>query len=178
MYPLFKKYKSVIRFVVLFLSTYIVLSMSYMLFLSSTDTTNKPDLITNLVATQTSFLLDQVGYNAEVVASTSSPQMKLIVSDHYIANIVEGCNGISIIILFVAFVIAFAEKFKKTSLFLLAGIALIYVINIIRIAILAIAISKYPSYQSILHGVVFPGIIYGMVFLLWMFWVRSLKAKL
>lgn len=177
MQALFQKYKSVIRFVVLFLSTYILLSVGYMFYLSGTDDLQTPDPITNLVATQSSLLLEQAGYDAEVIAHESKPQMKLLVSNTHIANIIEGCNGVSIIILFIAFVIAFSESFKKTSLFLLAGAALIYAVNIIRIGVLAIALHRYPSYESILHGVIFPGMIYGMVFLLWMFWVRSLKPK-
>jgi exosortase family protein XrtF len=79
--------------------------------------------------------------------------------------------------LFVAFVIAFAEKFKKTVLFLFAGAVLIYIVNIVRIAILTVALYKYPQYEDILHSVVFPGIIYSMVFILWMVWVRMLKPN-
>ena len=177
MLSLFKKYKSVVRFVVLFLSTYIVLSMGYLFYLSLTDDLQKPDFITNLVAKQSSLVLAQVGYDAQVIAHESKPQMKLIVDNTHIANIIEGCNGVSVMVLFVAFIIAFAEKFKKTALYILAGTALIYAVNIIRIGILAIALQKYPAYEGMLHGVVFPGVIYGMVFLLWMFWVRSLKPK-
>jgi len=101
--------------------------------------------------------------------------MKLYVNNEFLARIVEGCNAASIIILFISFIIAFAEKFKKTALFLLAGGVLIYVVNIIRIAILTIMYYEYPQYQEILHSVVFPAIIYGMVFILWMIWVRMLS---
>ena len=105
------------------------------------------------------------------------PHMKLIINNRYTANIIEGCNAVSVILLFVAFVLAFAQQFKKTMLFLLAGITLIYSINLVRICILAIALYEYPEQGDFLHGVVFPGIIYGMVFLLWVLWVKINKTE-
>ena len=146
-----------------------------MMYLNTSFTGNYyPDFITNSVAKQSSELISNFGYNAEVLPHDTETSMKLYINQTYLARIVEGCNAISIIILFVAFVISFAENFKKTFLFLFAGGTLIYSVNIVRIAILAIAIYKYPEYTDTLHGVVFPAIIYGMVFLLWMIWVRML----
>src|SRR5690554_7241579 len=103
--------------------------------------------------------------------------MLLIIDNNYAVNIVEGCNAASVIILFVSFIISFAERFKKTFIFLLAGAVLIYVVNIIRIALLAIALYEFPDYQEVLHSVIFPAVIYGMVFILWIVWVRTLNAK-
>ncbi len=175
MKALFVKYKSVIRFVVLFLGTYLILSVIYSFYLSLSKEGNYyPDFVTNLVAKQSSALITDFGYNAEVIPHETETSMKLFVNQQFLARIVEGCNAVSIIILFIAFIIAFAEKFKKTLLFLFAGMVLIYGVNILRIAILTIALYKYPEYSETLHGVVFPAIIYGMVFILWMIWVRML----
>ena len=101
--------------------------------------------------------------------------MQLFVNGTYLARIVEGCNAISIIVLFIAFVIAFAQSLKKTVLFIFVGSVLIYAVNILRIAILAIALYNYPEQEHWLHGVLFPALIYGMVFLLWLVWVRMLS---
>ncbi|MDT0556246.1 exosortase family protein XrtF [Patiriisocius hiemis] len=178
MTSLLKKYKPVIRFVLLFLGVYILLSLLYGLYLDvSKDAAYKPDFITNLVAKQSSNLISNFGYDAQVSPNKIEPTMRLTVNDKYLAKIVEGCNAISIIILFIAFIIAFAEGFRKTFFFLLAGVTLIYSINILRIVILAISLYEYPQHEEILHGVIFPALIYGMVFLLWMVWVRTLKKE-
>jgi exosortase family protein XrtF len=172
------KYASVIRFVVLFLGTYLVLTLFYVAYLSwSKGGAYAPDFITNLVAKQSSMLVQAFGYNAFIVPHEVQPSMKLMVEGRYLARIVEGCNALSIIILFISFVVAFAKQLKTTLLFLLGGVVLIYAANVIRIAILAVALYEYPSKEHLLHGVVFPGIIYGMVFLLWMLWVRGLRIK-
>lgn len=176
MKALFKKYRSVVRFVVLFLGTYVLLSVLYSIYLNlSENGSYPPDFITNLVAKQSGAIIDGFGYEAEVIPHDSKPTMKLFINGKYLAHIIEGCNAISIIILFVSFVVAFSEKIKKTVIFLLAGVALIYSINIVRIAILAISLYHYPEHQEILHKVVFPGIIYGLVLVLWVFWVRSVS---
>ncbi len=133
-----------------------------------------PDYITNLVARQSSSLISEFGYTAEVIPHETETSMKLYINSQFLARIVEGCNAVSIIILFISFIISFAEKFKKTVLFLFAGAALIYGVNILRIAILTIALYNYPEHLELLHGIIFPAAIYGMVFLLWMFWVRML----
>ncbi|NND61657.1 MAG: exosortase family protein XrtF [Flavobacteriaceae bacterium] len=178
MKALLQKYRSVIRFVVLFLGTYLVLTLIYSLYLSlSKGGAYPPDFITNLVAKQSSSLLNGFGVAANVVPHETQPTMKLFVEGQYLARIIEGCNAVSIIILFISFIISFAEKWKKTLLFIFAGAALIYGVNIIRISVLSVALYHYPEQESLLHGIVFPGIIYGMVFLLWMFWVRSLSIK-
>lgn len=180
MKALLKKYKSVIRFVMLFLGTYLLLSLFYALYLRiSQSSAYPPDPITNLVARQSSELISSFGYSAQVIPHHTEPTMKLFVNGKFLARIIEGCNAISIIILFVSFVIAFAESAKKTILFLFAGSVLIYAVNIIRIGILSVALYELPEYKELLHGVVFPGLIYSMVFILWVFWIRlqGTKAK-
>jgi exosortase family protein XrtF len=167
------KYKSVIKFILTFLFTYAVLSVAYKLYLDySTGIIYYPDFFTNLVARQSEALFELLGYNAEVVRHASEASMKVIIENKFVARVVEGCNSISIIILFISFIIAFADTFKATLFYILAGSVLIYAVNLIRIVILSIGLYHYPWRRDILHTIIFPLIIYGMVFLLWMIWVR------
>ena len=167
------KYKSVIKFIITFLLIYAVLSVAYKLYLDySTGTIYYPDYFTNLVAKQSNALFEILGYNAEVVKHPYEPSMKVILENKFVSRVVEGCNSISVIILFVSFVIAFADKFKSTLIYMLAGSVLIYSVNLFRIVILSIGLYHYPWRRDILHTIIFPLIIYGMVFLLWIIWVR------
>ena len=136
-----------------------------------------PDFFTNLVAKQTNAVIQVFGYDAAVKPYFPGSSMGLYINDLFLAQVVEGCNAISVIILFVAFVISFAQKLTKTVLFIFAGVALIYAVNILRIAVLTIALYHYPEHSEFLHQVVFPAIIYGMVFLLWLFWVKNVSEK-
>jgi exosortase family protein XrtF len=172
------KYKSVVKFILTFLTVYVVLTVSYKLYIDFSDGSKYyPDYFTNLVAKQSKSLIDAVGYDAQISAHPNEPSMKLLVNSKFVARVVEGCNSISVIILFVSFIIAFAGKFKATFIYVLAGSVLIYVVNLIRIAILSIGLYNYPWRRDILHTVIFPMIIYGMVFLLWMVWVNRFSKK-
>jgi len=175
---LLTKYKGVIQFVLLFLGTYLVLSFCYSLYLQvSKEGGYHPDFVTYLVAKQSVAIISGFGYQADIVPHNLHPQMQLFIDKEFLGSIIEGCNSLSIIILFVAFIVAFAQSFKKTLLFLLGGSVLIYGVNLIRIVILSIALHHYPEQEKVLHGVVFPAFIYGMVFLLWMLWVRKLTSN-
>lgn len=179
MKTLFKKYKSVIKFILTFLLVYLLLSVSYKFYLDySVGSKYYPDYVTELVARQTKELINILGYNAEIANHPNEPSIKIIINGKYIARAVEGCNSISVIILFISFMIAFAGRFKPTFLYLLAGSVLIYSVNLMRIVILSIGLYHYPWRREVMHTVIFPLIIYGLVFLLWMFWVnRFSKLK-
>ena len=173
MKDLIVKYQSVIKFILTFLLVYAVLTFSYKLYLDASDGSKYyPDYLTNLVAKQSQSVLQSMGYDATIAKHPNEPSMKLIINKKFVARVVEGCNSVSIIILFISFIIAFAGKFKTTFFYILAGSVLIYAVNLFRIAILSVGLYHYPWRKEILHTVIFPLIIYGMVFLLWMFWVN------
>jgi len=169
----FEKYRLVIRFILTFVIVYFVLSIAYNVYLKvSTGSKFYPDYITNLVAKQSGSLMTSFDYRVQLVPHPTEACLKLIINEKYVAKMVEGCNAMSVIILFVSFMIAFAGKFKPTFFYIIAGSILIYAVNLGRIAILAVGLYYYPWRREILHTAIFPMIIYGMVFLLWMFWVN------
>lgn len=176
MKSIFLKYQAVLKFLFLFLGTYIVLGGCYLLYLSQEPSEKYyPEIITHTVAKQSAALITSFGYEAVVYKSLENPSMLLSINGKTIVSIVEGCNAISVIILFTAFIIAFSQKKKPTILYIFAGAVLIYTVNLFRIALLTIGIYHYPQYQDFLHQIAFPAIIYGMVFLLWLLWVKRIS---
>ena len=129
--------------------------------------------ITTAVANQTVKVLTAFGYNAKAIQHDKEVSLKLFFEGNYIVRIIEGCNAISLIILFVAFIFSFSGTVKATLLFSIIGSALIYIINILRIVFLVLMLHKFPSQIVILHDLVFPAIIYGFTFLLWVLWVNK-----
>ena len=73
-----------------------------------------PDYMTNLVSLQIETLLNSFGYQTQVVPHPAEPSMKLILNGKYLARIIEGCNSISVVILFLSFIVAFSGKLKTT----------------------------------------------------------------
>lgn len=171
--------KTVVFFLIKFFGTYLLLFLLYSFYLNRTQNDIAPFAcapITKTVAEQTIYLLNIIGYPSEIAQDTETPAVKLFINGKFTAFIVEGCNAISIIILFIAFIVAFAGKFKTTFLYILFGSLLIYVTNIVRIVIISMALFEYPQYEKILHEIVFPSIIYGMTFLLWFVWIRKFST--
>jgi exosortase family protein XrtF len=68
---------------------------------------------------------------------------------------------------------SFSGKLKTTFFFVFGGSLLIYVLNVLRIAALSALIFYFPKQEPFLHGVLFPLYIYGVVFILWLIWVRK-----
>lgn len=156
---------------------YGVLTFAYKLYLDYSDGSDYyPDFFTNQVAKQSDALVLAFGYDSQILKHPDEPSMKVIINGKYVARIIEGCNSISVIILFVSFIIAFAGKFTSTFLYVLTGSILLYIVNVLRVAILSVGIYRYPWRTEEMHGVVFPLVIYGMVFLLWMFWVNRFSS--
>ena len=163
----------------MFLVVYSILTMGYNLYLHLSDGSQfYPDYTTNLVARQTNALLNGIGYDSNVLPHPEEPSMKIIINDKFVARVIEGCNSVSIINLFIAFIVAFAGKFKTTFIYCFAGSIIIYAFNLIRIVILSIGLYHYPWRREILHTIIFPMLIYGTVFLLWMFWVNRFSKNI
>ena len=131
------------------------------------------DGLTQMVANQTQKLLELFGFNCQLQLHETESSVKLMLNGQYLTRIVEGCNAVSVMILFASFVVAFSGKLKHTLLFIISGVLIIHVLNVIRIALLNIALLYYPESQEILHSVIFPLFIYGVVFGLWVIWVNK-----
>lgn len=171
-------YRPFLVFLAKFFLTYLVLSLVYQGFLSRFDE-NSVDSITKLVARNTEQFFNFFGVDFLVKEVSGVSFMKLIYNGKYIARMIEGCNAISVIILFISFVVSFSGKLKPTLLFIFSGSFIIYVLNVIRIGLLCVGLYWFPEYESLLHDIIFPLFIYGFTFILWVIWVNkfSLYAK-
>jgi len=166
------QFKPFLIFIGTFFSAYIVLTLLYKSYLNS-FAANDVDGITMVVSHHVEQLMQLFNCEIKIQQSVLYPYYEVWYNNKFTIRIVEGCNAISVIILFVSFVIAFSGKFKTTLLFILTGTVLIYLLNVIRIAILTVLLFHFPEKEHILHGVLFPLIIYGLVFILWVFWVNK-----
>ncbi len=170
-----KKNRTIIIFLVKFFATYFILSGIYSIYLKQTQETANLfscSPITNTVANHVEKIANMLGYDAYVEQNLDELSIKFVLNGQYVSRIIEGCSSISIIILFLSFIIAFSGSIKATILFGLFGSILIYAVNILRIIALSVLYYQFPEHQSILHDLLFPAIIYGLTFILWITWVK------
>src|SRR5690554_3143492 len=167
-----KTYRPFLKFLLVFFLSYGILSFLYNQYLSQYEKKQYPvDPFTESVSYQVKLLSNAMGADVNIYKFESEKWTQMTYNNHYIARIVEGCNAISVIILFASFVIAFARKFKKTLGFIIVRVLFIHLLNIIRISALGYFLYHKPKQEHLLHGVLFPLVIYGFVFLLWIVWV-------
>jgi len=174
MFEMIKQYKPFLIFLVGFFGSYLILVGIYNIYLKQYDFDKyESDGMTTLVSHQTNVLTNLIGQKGRIEPSTLEPAYIVIINNRKVARIVEGCNAVSVMILFSAFIIGFRGRFKNTFWFILGGVLLIHFFNVIRISLITLGLYYYPEYRRLLHDYFFPLLIYGVVFLLWLLWVNK-----
>lgn len=167
-------YKPFLLFLGKFLLAYLLLTFIYENYLGQFDTKKfEVDGFTQLVAKESKDVLVFFNCDASISPNSKESSVKFFYNQTFMSRIIEGCNGLSVIILFVSFIIAFSGKAKTTILFIIGGTLLIHILNVTRIALLNVLMYYYPGQKHTLHDVIFPLFIYGVVFGLWIIWVNK-----
>lgn len=170
-----KDFKPILIILLRFIIIYLVLLLGYQFYLNSFRVQGL-DPFSRLVADQVMFIQNHLGFSTSLFDDVNNEQVYFIVKNEYVTRMVEGCNAISVIILFFAFIFAF-YKGAKTFLFGIIGFIILYIINVIRIAGLNLVTRDYPKYSKMSHDYFFPAIIYGTVVILWLVWIKFFALK-
>lgn len=169
------KNRTIIIFLIKFFATYFILTGIYSVYLSksqSNTTLFSCAPITRQVAEHVKTVANIFGFDSEIQQSQTELSINFFLNGQHVINVVEGCNSVSIIILFLAFIIAFKGDLKDTFFYGIFGIVTIYLVNVLRIFFIAAIYQRYPQYRILIHDLLFPAIIYGYIFILWIIWVK------
>lgn len=172
-----KEFKPVILFIVKFFAVYFILLIGYNHYLSSYHSKNQQDPFSKNVAFWSVAAAKTLGFDAKLADDKLLPRTWIYMDKQPTCYINEGCNALSIMILFAAFVAAFFTGWVRTTAYILAGWAMIYGMNILRIVLLSYILRHHPQYGKTAHDYLFPMVVYGVVFLLWVLWVRKFVMK-
>jgi len=86
----------------------------------------------------------------------------------------DNCNGITLFATFTWFIVAYPKgEWWKKALYIIIGISLIQLLNILRIIALAILDTKSRAWTEFNHTYTFTIIIYAFIFFMWMKWVNK-----
>ncbi|MBT9394860.1 archaeosortase/exosortase family protein [Hymenobacter sp. NST-14] len=87
----------------------------------------------------------------------------------------DPCNGLVLYALFAGFVLALpGGGWRRKLAFIPAGIGVIYLLNVLRVAALALNHHYYRQSVEFNHHYTFTFVVYGAILLLWAWWVRQL----
>jgi len=170
-----KDFKPILGILLRFIIIYLVLLFAYQFYLTSFKEQGL-DPFSRMVAKQVMFVQNTLGYPSALYDDVPKQQIWFHVKTGFVTRMVEGCNAISVMILFLSFVFAFYKE-AKTFVFVGVGLILLHIMNALRIAGLNIVYSDYPKYGKMSHDYVFPAIIYGSVVVLWLVWIKFFALK-
>ena len=173
---MFNDFKPVLKILLRFIILYVVMVFAYQFFLNGCAGKGL-DPFSTWTMKQVNFVQNSIGYESQMVEGKPEEETTwFYVNGEYVSRMVEGCNAVSIMVLFLSFVFAFYEG-VKTFIFAAAGLVILHLMNVMRIAGLNVVIAEYPQYAKIGHDYFFPAIIYGTVVLLWLVWIRFFALK-
>lgn len=166
-----KEFKPTLAFLAKFIGIYVAASLIYGLFIASYGTS--PDPITHVVTIQCGWILTITGWPSYALDHITKATTLIVYNEHARIAVYEGCNGINVMIIFVAFLLAFGPYIRALRWFIPAGLLVIHLANLARIIFLFWVAVYFPNYLYFLHKYFFTAIIYVVVFLLWILWVRK-----
>jgi len=166
-----KEFKPTILFLVKFIGIYVVANLLYGIYVTAYSP--GPDPITSIASRQTAVALGICGWPSTTKDNEKKPTTLLIHEGRSVLAIYEGCNGVNIMIIFVAFLFAFGPIGKPLWIFALAGIVMIHLMNLLRISLLFWVVLYLPDFVYFVHKYLFTAILFVFVFVLWIVWVRK-----
>ncbi len=114
-------------------------------------------------------------FEGQLVESTVS---RIEFTGRKVMHIADGCNGLELFVLYIGFILLLPSSIWRKIKYLLLGILIIHVANLLRCAGLATIVIYIQSYFEFAHHYVFKMIIYGTIFLLWMKYASKLSLKI
>jgi exosortase family protein XrtF len=169
-----KDFREILLILLRFLGIWLVFFLAYQFYLN--QFTGNVDFFTKMVSNQSEYLLNATGYVTVTKDFPSHETVQFFINGKAATRMVEGCNAISVIIMFLSFVFAF-YKGIATFYYTFAGIVVLYILNLFRIYVLNVIVIDYNEFTKPAHDYFFPAIIYGGVVLLWLIWINKFVIK-
>lgn len=126
------------------------------------------------IAAVSAGVLRVLGFPASIAAT--NPNL-LMMGQQMAVFVGDPCNGLVLYALFAGFVLAYPGPIGRKLWFIPVGILAIYLLNVLRVA--ALALNHLYSHQTVEfnHHYTFTFVVYAFILGLWMLWVRRLSVS-
>ena len=163
-----KQNKKAILFVVSMLGIYLALQFLYDYVISpNTEVDSK---LIGLIISQSESILQVLGF--ELLAPNPIYTAHMGIKDTVGVVIGNPCDGLSLFILFTSFLVVFNGKWWFKIIYILLGIGLIHILNVLRVVALALIVKYSPESLDFHHSYTFTLFIYSIIFLVWMLRIK------
>ncbi len=162
------KYRMVLLFVALFAAQMILF---YLLYSNTWLEGVFFAPLANLYARIAGYLLAVIGYTNTVIGDIITSPSSFLVS------VKKGCDAAEPMAIFLAAIIAFPARIKSKFPAIAIGLAILFLLNIIRVAALYITGYHYPELFETMHLAVWQVVFLMVAIALWLVWLNRLPAK-
>lgn len=165
----------------------IVWKVAYLCLLSPTELFDKP--LTLMVGKQTVTSLnwvtnsDNYTSKSEIVnlvvdsKSTRVYQEAIYFRQKKVVVIADACNGLELFVLYAGFIICLPALLSRKLIFIIAGILIIHLVNLIRCAGITYITLYYLPHADFAHHYVFVVIVYACIIALWLGFSNKITLK-
>ena len=165
---IYAEYKAPINFLLRFFLTFGILSLLYAFWVKSFGT--EADSFSWFIGRNLELLAGK--QNMSLSQVEGQPAIQVWYKGKQSVSLFEGCNGVAVMILFFAFLLAFKGTLKHTIVYAVVGIFIIHLFNLGRLMLLVVLSQNNEKWFHFAHKYLFTLIIYAAVMLLWFVWVK------
>lgn len=90
-------------------------------------------------------------------------------------RIVWSCTALKQSFIWICIMLVARGAWQRKLWFVPLGLVCIYVFNILRIYLIALAVEFHPDWFELLHAYLFKYLFYFMLFMLWVWWTEKLQ---
>lgn len=130
----------------------------------------------------TTYLTQQLLYinypNATITSESKDvplPRNIIYLNNKKVVGIADGCNGLELYVLYIGFLIAFSGSLKKVTQYAIIGVVIIFILNTFRSYAITLLNINGSSLSEVAHHYIFKLLIYGIMFLLWMRFTKTIE---
>lgn len=149
----------------------VLMILFYLFWFSDFYTLKVQPHIVHVNAVISNAVLRVLGFGTTVNGST-------VESGLFSVNILKGCDAIEAIALMSAALLSFPAKWKHRLIGFLAGAAILFVLNLVRIVTLFITGVYYPSVFELMHIEIWQFIFILVAVGIWIFWIKWCKKSI
>jgi len=172
---LFQDFKPSIFFLAKFIGLYIVLNILYGFYLDASK--GEADFMTRWVTEQTAVVIDLYEDKISTGPNEDLKSIFIYKDSGAVLSVYEGCNGLNVMVIFIAFLFAYGTVGKRMLWFIPLGILVIHLFNILRILLLFHVTLSMPDFLYFSHKYLFTAFIYIAVFGMWALWIFKIDGK-
>ncbi|MCE5331405.1 MAG: exosortase/archaeosortase family protein [Bacteroidales bacterium] len=124
------------------------------------------------VARVTADLLQTLGFSVQL-----EPNNMLHHENNTAVRIVWACTGLKQAYIFICIIAFYRGPIIRKLWYIPAGLVVVYLFNIFRIAAITAIIEQHPGWFDILHEHLFKYLFYVVIFGMWVLWEEKISRK-